>query len=860
MSFGGSSFHSAWSGSGSWPLAHYRKFKPVEKKTQHHSLIGNLVRDVRDAAVGIPMGLVETGKSEYHDVGHAIHGDYSFKDSRKLGEAMGKSMAYTYTPLVHGKFGEFGRRVKEHPLAPILDAISVVTLPLGGLGVGIKTADTLAMAARGGRAIRGLHDVADAFRPIHTRELTAIKGVPTAYRHYATNPATRLAQKLVDKSTSKVPGLTDEARHNRWLEKDSSARSSATDAMWIRQFRAIKKLFGDSSVTAQDLAHAIDPGVRSAMVSHAHWVPESRLASGKGTAAGWKYVAETPRPLRIPATKDPQAFAEWIKNQGYRHTTGSPKRALTRQNSTTGEREFAVVRDSRDVTRMAERSFNALKALHDKPLKVWKWMVLATAPRYFVNNVVGNSLMYAFSANPVAASRGMYHAIADIYGKKVALRGLRSIDREMARMMGDWQDKWYLGAHQGFAYDIAEEATKLTSKGDITVPGKLRQAGQRGLYGVTHNVAEILPRRAAINYLIKRRPEYQSFYRAERAAGRSARESHQIAADKASESAKVRDWVSNHAEDVLGQYHHFSGTEKGIKAVVPFYSWDRAIMRHTKAMVLHRPYEAAFLARLGQQGTKETEEMLGKIPDFLKGAIPLKAFGLGDHDPSHGILSFILGQKHGDRVNVLTTQGLNPYASVADITDALDSLVEGNPKVGESLGGQLSPFIAGAIQHVTGQSLLSGSKISREALKLGGHNVPGSAGLIGSVLRETGEETPAAKIISAALRGRPHPKPDANGKIRSPLLYRQDLRQQLSSALGIPIKEFSPEKAAELYASERGVSKSRRRKRNYKPAPWSHTTWSTRRRYRRVAHTIVSRPSRHSVHFPHPHSVVKPMT
>src|SRR3954470_22591930 len=69
--------------------------------------------DFKNAAVGLPMGLVNTAR-------HRI----------PTGETVATSTWRTWSPLVPGDFGKFGHNFVEHPLAPILDIAAIASLAL----------------------------------------------------------------------------------------------------------------------------------------------------------------------------------------------------------------------------------------------------------------------------------------------------------------------------------------------------------------------------------------------------------------------------------------------------------------------------------------------------------------------------------------------------------------------------------------------------------------------------------------------------------------------------------------------------------------------------------------------------------
>ena len=84
--------------------------------------LGNLARDVKDTAVGLPMGMVELVRNPVKSV-----------------KAMGGATWHTWSPLFAGDFAKFGKQVYDHPLAPLLDVATVFTLGAAGAARGANT-------------------------------------------------------------------------------------------------------------------------------------------------------------------------------------------------------------------------------------------------------------------------------------------------------------------------------------------------------------------------------------------------------------------------------------------------------------------------------------------------------------------------------------------------------------------------------------------------------------------------------------------------------------------------------------------------------------------------------------------------
>src|SRR5581483_7788580 len=125
---------------------------PAAKSGGSHGAFGllkNLGSDIKGAVEGFPAGVVHLAE---HPVGSM--------------EQMGKATWSTWSPLFHGKFTKFGQGIYQHPLAPILDIASVLSLGVGtaarigagmdALGAASAEADAGLLASKGVQVSRAL--------------------------------------------------------------------------------------------------------------------------------------------------------------------------------------------------------------------------------------------------------------------------------------------------------------------------------------------------------------------------------------------------------------------------------------------------------------------------------------------------------------------------------------------------------------------------------------------------------------------------------------------------------------------------------------------------------------------------------
>src|SRR5581483_9346215 len=141
--------------------------------------VKNLAGDVEDAAVGIGPGLVQAGKAVGADAASiardvAKHPEHALaaispvtavqgliitkggksETYKKVVKPVAKSYAETYGPLFRGDVRQFGRNLYEHPLGPILDALTVATAGAGGVAKAGKVLSKVGAVSKDSRLAR----------------------------------------------------------------------------------------------------------------------------------------------------------------------------------------------------------------------------------------------------------------------------------------------------------------------------------------------------------------------------------------------------------------------------------------------------------------------------------------------------------------------------------------------------------------------------------------------------------------------------------------------------------------------------------------------------------------------------------
>lgn len=743
---------------------------PSPKPKGGHGVFGfvkNLGTDVVKSVEGMPMGVVNL----------ASHPVRSLED-------IGKSTWHDWSPLFKGHPMTFLHQTYQHPLAPILDIVSVATAGAGSAGrVGSALADAGAISdtsklARLGAGYRKLEEGVPHARVV---EHTGRRG--TMLEVYAANPVTRAIQKGARGVGSRVLPNFGGGKYDRLVKADEGLRGVAVGHANADVVAAMKDVFNTGKyleTNPKDAFRAIDLGMHENLTRMArHTTMDNIDVVRKGAQTTYHApdgVAFIPKrasgmaPFGDMYTKpvtNAEQLDKALKNWGRRHTVrkGSPDELML------DSKGVPLVVPTHTVNLLLKegvRSSKFVKWAYKNPTMFWKQITLTT-PRFFTNNVFGNTAMAINKLNPYVFARGVIDAVRQVHGNRTALKMADTIDHVTQKAVGPMNDvvnKFYLGPHsEGFGYEAQQTPhlyQKLEKRGASPALVKALKAGETGLFDITHRIAEKGMRRAGIAGMLRQSPEVRALMK----QGHSLEDASAIA----SRDPRFRAIMQHQMDNVLGQYHYYNGLEQHLRQIIPFYSWDRAIMRHAKSLALENPGRAAAEARLGQQGVDTTKKLLGAIPSFMENLIPL---GGG---------------------KALSTQGFNPYQSVADtIEPALATVGLSNQSPGEALSMQLNPYLAGLMETITGQSLLSGKKLP-----------PTHGGIVGGLLQNVIEGLPEKQLVQDLAEGTPKPK---SGK---PFLYSKDPVTQLLALAGVPIKKVNQQRAAELAKAEAHVVKHRK--------------------------------------------------
>lgn len=384
------------------------------------------------------------------------------------------------------------------------------------------------------------------------------------------------------------------------------------------------------------------------------------------------------------------------------------------------------------------KSTHALAALWEKPTKIWRALVLGLRPGFFTNNVVGNYLLYSLRHHGWASVQAWISFLKETKSTKA----LDELGRDVTfrRLAMEHMPELFYGTFGRSAFEDLPGIGKL---------GRFRQ----GIGPLTVKVAEEHPR-----LMIARETVIKEAKRLQMDIPRQTK-----AFNAMSEEILRRPGVANtaieEANRTLGDYLHYTPAEEHLRAIIPFYGWVRAITKICLLTVADTPGRALLISRLGELAIQENESKYGPLPYNLMGMIGLS------------------GVKNGE-VTALTTKGLNPAASFADVLKGVSGIVSGKPGEGAAALASIGPhpFLQGLYEWLSGKSMLTGGKVKPSFLP----------GLPGYITGSIGENLPQVRFGQTMA-----------GNSRPSKIYANNA-SRLGAALGIagfPVKRVRLQQA-----------------------------------------------------------------
>lgn len=233
---------------------------------------------------------------------------------------------------------------------------------------------------------------------------------------------------------------------------------------------------------------------------------------------------------------------------------------------------FLIPKSVRDEWQGILGMRGAAGASIDEVYSYWKGGVLALSPRWYIQNIFGNSLMFMLGAG--LDIQAMRMAMNPAYRKSV---------------IAD------LSAH-GLSSDLGSLATKMGIAPDKNLYRRLVTAGYK-----INNRFESVYRRAMFFHVAKKKLREEGIVKP---GTTKASDLSDAWATVANAARKQEDWALKIVDQVriestrfLGDYLRFNRLERSIlRRAYPFYAWMRTVMRLAFALPVKHPKRAALLA------------------------------------------------------------------------------------------------------------------------------------------------------------------------------------------------------------------------------------------------------------------------
>lgn len=563
-------------------------------------------------------------------------------------------------------------------------------------------------------------------------------GLPSRFPHEATrerqNP---LAVVEAGGTSTKLPGLPGSAKRNKGLRllttrlvtdprilsrdflRTMGFQAVIDDWEWLRQFsRELDTRKGGS--TDDGWVYFRDPGAP----------PPSREALEATPLMRDKFVADLEAGGRAINEAEVERLAKDVVWGFDRNPTPSTS---TREFRTAEEMNEAGIRQvperyARAFMREHKKRNELLRRFFDRPLDVWRAIVLTYRPAWLVNNIVGQHLLYALNyAGPAGAGAYLRALQLEKGDQPIRLLGRWTVAHKprskWSRIVNEVYPGYSFGGFfrsQDFGSPTLFPSESRLGRGVAAAHERpLREAPIRGAavriplgagalvrkFGDAMNwlnlhVADDLPRRAAFTLEAERSAAVKAIRRQARLFDR-ANVSLEDAIRQLDEPT-----VNRLVDDVnrsLGNFAQLGYVERNyIRRLVPFYSWFKTIAQITGRLALDHPGRLRFLQLLDQLAADDPQiaDLRDNMPTYLRGAIPLS-------------------DVEGGNQTLLSTMAVNPFETPLQLAEAGMSLAPGlrrDPETGEpdvrsrgtgSIFGMLNPLV-GALAAAQGTDLFYG--------------------------------------------------------------------------------------------------------------------------------------------------------
>lgn len=476
--------------------------------------------------------------------------------------------------------------------------------------------------------------------------------------------------------------------------------------------------------------------------------------------------------------------------------------ATTRQVLEAGNTDGLVMVPRSYFDRMladVRQSGRVAQLMIDRPLDVFRTLVLFVRPAYYVNNLVGQNLILALhEGGPMfvpAYIRFLAHR--NLEGARAVFRQAATDEATGLRLWDPVLDKHAAGVRGASPYD-----TLVTPGGSTSLRARMALSGSRKqrmlawVMAAPENLnrfgailTDDLPREFRFMRLM------QPHIRAARAAGETGEDA-AIAMRLLDADEVLADNVTMQVLDDLIDYRGMSAGERiWIRRAIPFYGWMRGITKWTADLGYNHPEQLMELALASKVGQDVNAQWNQSVPSWLHGA-------------------FQVGDAQNGQQRVVNTQGLNPFSTIADLAAITRGLLTEDPSrslAGGTIAGQINPYLKVALQSTLNKGRDFGSGMPMltpfQSMNRSGQTTPAQKSFSSMLSRAAGgflASTPQAMLVTQqrtiADNMRQYGMPSSPTAV-----YQSPMRDYWYSYLGLPTRNVSLQGAAARLAKDEAV-------------------------------------------------------
>lgn len=439
------------------------------------------------------------------------------------------------------------------------------------------------------------------------------------------------------------------------------------------------------------------------------------------------------------------------------------------------------------MTKDMKESSAAARWLIDKPLDVFRSLVLFLRPAYYVNNIVGQNLVLAVKeGGPGFVPKYIRWLAANGAQGPRNLPGARALFREQVTAADGGMRGWMAVVRDFFPEGKGGSfADVSTSSGTFSGVDRWRMSTSRLKRGIGAMLQTPGGLARVGGYLSDDLVRQFRFIRLMEPHVRNARlhgipgNDAQVAQHLLENDPVLRERLVQQTLSDLIDYRHMSDFERRqMRRVVPFYGWLRGIGEWTARLGYDEPRKLYALAQISGEGQRANADWSAVVPRWLSGAIRI-------------------GDQHNGQQRVITTQGLNPFSTLSDLAIMGQAAVSGDPT--KSLAGSTSlatinPYAKSAFAAFFNQGkelgqpfqmLMPGQTMNAKSIGVKNQLWPSN---LGTALGGFLATTPPAMLYQQHKAQGINERIGAGSVVNSTGVYRSPWSDYLLSYFGIPTR------------------------------------------------------------------------